>query len=335
MITIPDDAFEIICAYLRNSDRRSCTRVSKGINAASRYSIDPTEDNNHPIRYHAANGNLLEVEQLLSYPSVDPTTSDNEAIRLAARNGHADVVSALAPRVNIKVLQEILCTTDSSLVVEVLLTNPLLDPNGIPLRSAILRGDRATVKLLLDSGRIDVASAYNVAVMTSSFRRAATDPTIILDLVDYGFKADIYKMSHPIIDGWSDVVIGLLDRGALENDSSNVSILLNSASIYGRIGVVEYILRNFVIDELMAIQPVIQAVDNGNTELLNVILASGLDHDVLIGNMIYRGLENVVGVLLSSPNFLGSVDFNREIKLVKKRGFRELAKVLISHRDKR
>lgn len=59
-------------------------------------SVDPTADNNTPLRLAATNGHLQVVELLLTYPDVDITAHDNDAFIGAAANGHINIVCHLS-----------------------------------------------------------------------------------------------------------------------------------------------------------------------------------------------------------------------------------------------
>ena len=67
----------------------------KRFNGLGRSELNPSRDNNEPIRFAAMMGKSNSVRYLLSDNRVDPTAEQNFAIRFACQNGHHLVVREL------------------------------------------------------------------------------------------------------------------------------------------------------------------------------------------------------------------------------------------------
>lgn len=57
--------------------------------------VDPSTDNNYPIRYASRFGHYAAVRLLLLNERVSPNALGDYAIRFAAMNGHVEVVKLL------------------------------------------------------------------------------------------------------------------------------------------------------------------------------------------------------------------------------------------------
>lgn len=97
--------------------------------------VNPSVNDNEPIRTAAKYGIFETVRLLLQHPAVDPSVNDNEPIRIAAKYGHTKVVDCL-------------------------LKHKAVDPAALKndaLRMAIDEGHYDTVRCLLEDPRVDPA----------------------------------------------------------------------------------------------------------------------------------------------------------------------------------
>jgi len=70
-------------------------RVDVRYKRGAKRSVDPSVDDNYPIKIASESGNTEVVKLLLSDPRVDPTVNNNGVIKRAAKNGHVKVVKIL------------------------------------------------------------------------------------------------------------------------------------------------------------------------------------------------------------------------------------------------
>lgn len=156
--------------------------------------IDPNLKNNSlstPLAIAALNGDLEMVKAMLANKKVDPTIpiwSGKTPIELAAEVGHLDVVYALLSddRVNKMLPLDVKYTLAASVgdqsMVEILLTNELLDPNVsgedgksalylalagnyVETASTILQDKRLDPKKILPANNLDVGVANSLMIL--------------------------------------------------------------------------------------------------------------------------------------------------------------------------
>ena len=106
--------------------------------------VDPSVEDNWPIRMASYNGNFTTVKLLLSDPRVDPSVNNNDAICVASCNGKFNVV-------------------------EILLKDPRVDPstrNNYPFHMASIKGNKDIVNLLKCDSRVDqlITRSKNIIV---------------------------------------------------------------------------------------------------------------------------------------------------------------------------
>ena len=139
--------------------------------------VDPTINNNKPIRWSSEYGHLDVVRELLKDPRVNPSVKDNSAIRLSSDKGHVEVVRELLkdPRVDPRVFNNLPIITSSMSghveVVKLLLKDPRVDPsadNNYAIRWASRFGQIEVVRELLKDPRVDPSDKNNYAINYAS-----------------------------------------------------------------------------------------------------------------------------------------------------------------------
>jgi len=133
--------------------------------------VDPTANNNYPIRIAAANGHLSVVKLLL--PVTNPAARDNEALRIAAACGHTQIVDlilnhpATNPAARDNEALRLAADGGHTEVVVLLLNQTATNPaarNNEALRLAAKKGNTGIVRLLLESSELaNYSEVLNIA----------------------------------------------------------------------------------------------------------------------------------------------------------------------------
>ena len=109
--------------------------------------LNPSFDNNVPIRWACDYGHVEIVKHLLDDPRVDPCVGNNSPIQSACLNGRTEIV-------------------------RLLLNDPRVDPsadNNSPIRDASYNGHTEIVKLLLNDPRVDPSVNENSPIFSASY----------------------------------------------------------------------------------------------------------------------------------------------------------------------
>ncbi|KAJ1562844.1 hypothetical protein HK096_001044 [Nowakowskiella sp. JEL0078] len=143
----------------------------------SHHSIDPSADENLPIRWAASSGDLQIVKFLLEIDKVDPSDLSNEAIRKAAQNGHYDIVKLLLEDIRIDPTD---CDNEAMRyssraghlnIVKLLLNDSRVNPSALDnfsIRLASHNGHTEVVALLLQHENVNPAARNNFAIRFAS-----------------------------------------------------------------------------------------------------------------------------------------------------------------------
>lgn len=149
---------------LRDAVKKGDAKMVKLLAADPR--VDPAFGDNWAIREASTAGNAEIVKCLMQYRRVDPTARDNECLRWAVYSDHADVVRALLADRRVDPSVNNNCTVRWAMksghydVVTHLLSDSRVDPSVADnevMRTAVERGQSALVTFLLTDPRVDAS----------------------------------------------------------------------------------------------------------------------------------------------------------------------------------
>ncbi len=142
------------------------------------HKVDPTKDNNYPLRSASKYGHVEVVRLLLNDPRVDPSDKDDYSIGVASENGHTDVVRLLLqhPKTNPSADNNHAfnhaCRRGHMEIAKLLLSDPRFNDENINEHSigrASRSGRTELVRLLLQDHRIDPSHNDNYSIIFASF----------------------------------------------------------------------------------------------------------------------------------------------------------------------
>jgi len=259
------------------------------------------------IIWASSSGYTKLVELLLKEPKINPTIEDNTPIRVATINGYLDIVNlfiaderadpakgipfaeagpmlnnlvdALLKKVSPQSINTVLqwsATNGYSDLLALILRRPNTDPSvsdNAPIRFAVKNGHTNTVILLLASGRVDPSANNNEAIIWASYYGYTDIVRLLLNDPSVDPTADNNKSIQVASQYGHEEIVRLL----LANPRTDPSRGYDNALKFGHDKIVELLLQSehtfqYDIHELISF-----GIDTGNIYITDLIYANGID----------------------------------------------------------
>ncbi|KAJ3304781.1 hypothetical protein HDV03_002322 [Kappamyces sp. JEL0829] len=201
--------------------------------------VDPSANNNEPIRNAAQNGLAVAAAYLLGHPRFSPLHMDT-VIEIAVKRNHIEVVDLFLRDARL----DITCKEQSPIriaaesghlaLVELLLRDPRVDPsakNSYSLRMACAHGHVGVAKRLLQDPRVDPTQSHELAPWRNQALRMACEnghaevvSTLLQDSRMDPTEGESEVLVLAVAKNRIDCVRALLDDGRVD-----VSVALETA----------------------------------------------------------------------------------------------------------
>ncbi|KAI9353917.1 ankyrin repeat-containing domain protein [Obelidium mucronatum] len=271
--------------------------------------VNPAAQENAPIRSSAEKGHAEVVRLLLTHCNVDPTAKESYALTMASSQGHADVVELLLSDNRVDPTEKALsyaCRSGHTEVVRLLLkhgVNPTGDDN-YPIGVASMQGYADIVRLLLETGKVNLAAHYFWNPIHSAISSGHIN---VLEVLISDPSADEnYYLSWAVEKGTLEVLKFLLQRPSIDPAvNNNEPIWL--AACCGHDTAVELLLCDPRVDPTANDNKALRAAVRFNHQKVVVVLLSDLrvdPSDLIYDKLCQRAWVNwkefVIDTLLDS-----------------------------------
>ncbi|PRP78365.1 gamma-glutamyl phosphate reductase [Planoprotostelium fungivorum] len=313
----------------------------------ARTELDPSLEDNQPIKSASQSGLTEAVRLLLSHPRVDPSAEDNYAIKWAAEGGFAEIVQLLLrdPRVDPSAEDNLAILWASARgrteVVRLLLSDPSMDQSARQkaLLGAASAGYMDIVRLLSVEFHVDLSAVDNQPFMMAIRHNRMDIIRLFLSnpRVDPSIE-DNYAIRMASSYGYTEIVRMLMAHPNVD-PSAEGNRAIKAASHGVHTEVVELLLAHSNVDPSVEDNIAIRQVamlDTDDLRVLELLLADPrVDPSACNNNAIRsaasRGDINMIRLLLTDPRVDPSAEDNEAIRIAASRGHSDVVELLSSH----
>lgn len=318
----------------------SCILVDRDAIASQsgKFLLDPTVNEDEPIRLASRNGHLSIVKILVSIPSVNPAAQNNYALRWACRNKHYSVVKFLCELIKVP---DISVRRSKSLSGKNNGGSVITGKNNEAVNTGDKQVTRAkSLMLVKDPNQefvVDPTDEDNEAIRWASEVGATDIVALLLTLPGVDPLADDnYAFIMCCANGHLETAKLLLEHGADPTADNNAPLKL--ACEEGRTAIIELLLSYNVNVSVSNNLPLRNAVRKNHLEIVKLLLNTGKTNPGDNGNECIiqaskRGFLEIVKLLLTYRQVNPGVKNNKPLIEAVRNNHLEVAKILVTHPD--